>query len=223
MTPADRLAALDACALSDALDRLALPGCVTGLQARLPAVRISGRVHTVLLRPGPAPAGSRTVHLGCAAIEAAQRGEIIVVSQPPGIDCGCWGGVLSRAAAAAGVAGVIADGLVRDIDEACALSFPIFCRGYTARTARGRVHEEATDVPVEISGTSVQPGDYVLADGSGIVFVSERDLDGVLSAAEVIVAREAQMIARIAAGDPPSQVLDARYEHMLKDNGKHQP
>jgi 4-hydroxy-4-methyl-2-oxoglutarate aldolase len=212
-----KLARLDTCVLSDALDKMSLTGCVTGLVAAIPGRIISGRVHTVKLAAGTGPAGSATPrHLGTTAIEACAAGEVIVVEQRTGIEAGCWGGILSRGAHARGIAGVVADGLVRDVDEARELGFPLFCRGFTARTARGRVHEAATDVPVRIGDVDVSPGDYVVADSSAAVFIQASRVEEVVRVAGSIAAREAAMAARIAAGDPISVVMGADYEHMLR-------
>ena len=71
---AARLAAFDCCALSDALDSLALTGAVTGLIATSPGQRIAGRVHTVKLAAGKPPAGAPARHLCAAAIDASERG-----------------------------------------------------------------------------------------------------------------------------------------------------
>ncbi|HTT03045.1 MAG TPA: RraA family protein [Steroidobacteraceae bacterium] len=218
-----RLARLDACALSDALDTLRLNGCVSGLVAATSGVRITGRVHTVKLAAGPAPAdGTAPRHLGAAAIEACSIGDVIVVEQRTGIDAGCWGGILSRGAKLRGIAGIIAEGCVRDIDEARQLGLPIFCRGHTARTARGRVHELGTDVPVQVGDVTVHPGDYALADASGVVFVRPERLQEVLSAAEAIAAREAAMVLRLAAGEAITHVMGADYEHMLRTTHREQ-
>jgi len=211
-----RLAAYDCCTLSDALDRLGLSGCVSGLIADHAGRRIAGRVRTVRLATGPAPAGAPVRHLGAAAIDAASPGEIVVVEQPDGIDAGCWGGLLSRAAALKGIAGIVADGVVRDIDEIRELGLPVFSRGYTARTARGRVREAATDEPVRIGGVTVAPGSYVIADSSGVIFIQQADAERVLASAGEIAAREEAMIRRLEAGDSASTVLGANYEHMLK-------
>lgn len=212
-----RLARLDACAVSDAMDKLSLHGCVTGLVASIPGKRIAGRVHTVRLAAGAGPATNVTPrHLGTTAIEACAPGDVIVIEQRTGIDAGCWGGILSRGAHARGVAGVVAEGLARDVDEARELGFPLFCRGYTARTARGRVHEVATDEPVTIGDVEVRAGDYVVADSSAAVFIPAARVADVLDVAESIAAREAEMAARIDAGHPISAVMGASYEYMLK-------
>jgi 4-hydroxy-4-methyl-2-oxoglutarate aldolase len=215
---AGRLAALDACAVSDALDRLGLAGCVTGLAALSTPRRIAGRVRTVKLvakNAAPAAAGPPR-HLGTTAIEAAQAGEIIVVEQRSGIDAGSWGGILSLGAKLRGIAGVIADGPVRDVDEARGLDFPVYGRSATARTARDRIVEAGNDVPVTIGGITVNPGDYALADSSAVVFVAAAEAARVIDAAETIAGREAAMAEALRAGRRITEVMGAAYEHMLK-------
>ncbi|MXO66844.1 RraA family protein [Altericroceibacterium endophyticum] len=214
-----QLRALDACALSDALDKLGLSGCVSGLVASTPGVKIAGRVHTVKLAPGSPPEGSKPRHLGAAAIDASDAGEIIVMEQRTGIEAGSWGGILSRAAQYHGISGVIAEGLVRDIDEAREIGFPVFSRGFTARTARARVHEAATDVPVRVGDITVSPGDYAFADSSAVIFLPADQAAEVVETARMVAAREAEMTRRLAQGESASDVLGANYEYMLEARG----
>ncbi|MGY2491744.1 RraA family protein [Cupriavidus sp. CP313] len=211
-----RLRRLDCCAVSDALDKLQLPGVVTGLPQRSGAGRIAGRAITVKLGTGAPPAGPLR-HLGCTAIEEAGPDNIIVVEQRSGLEAGSWGGLLSLGAKVRGVAGVVADGPVRDIDEAIAFDFPVFSRGLTSFTARGRVVEKGTNVPVEIADVTVAGGDYVLADRSAVIFIAAGEIDRVLDTAEAIVLKEAAMSKAILAGTPIGQVMGGNYEHMLKD------
>jgi regulator of RNase E activity RraA len=215
MNALERLARLDSCAVSDALDKLALAGVVTGLQRLSTTRRIAGRAVTLKLGTGTTPAGPAR-HLGTGAIEACRPGDVVVVEQRSGIDAGSWGGILTLGAKMRGVCGVVADGPVRDIDEAISQDFPVFARACTARTARGRIVELATNGPVTIGEISVMPGDYVIADGSAVVFVRPENIERVLDAAELIAAREASMAAALRDGKPIGDVMDARYEHMLK-------
>jgi 4-hydroxy-4-methyl-2-oxoglutarate aldolase len=210
-----RLSRLDCCAVSDALDKLKLSGVVSGLPQLSGSGRIAGRVITVKLGTGTAPPGP-TRHLGTSAIETANSGDVIVVEQKSGVEAGSWGGILALGAKLRGVAGVVADGPVRDIDEAKSIDFPVFARGCTAHTARGRVVELATNGPVEIGTVTVNAGDYVIADGSGVVFIRPEDIERVLQAAESIAAREAAMAQALRAGRPISEVMGANYERMLK-------
>lgn len=219
-----RLRRLDACAVSDALDKLGLSGAVTGLTQRSGhdqgGGRIAGRAVTMKVGPGQAPPGPPK-HLGCAAIELAGPQDVIVVEQRSGIEAGCWGGLLTLGAKVRGVAGVVADGPLRDVDDAIAYGFPVWSRSLTSRTARGRVVELGTQVPVQLGDAqrevTVHPGDYVLADRSAVIVIAAADIERVLDAAEAIVAREAAMAKAILAGTPIGQVMGGAYEHMLKN------
>ena len=219
MTSADqnvaRLNRLDSCAVSDALDKLGLAGAVTGLLQLSAPRRIAGRVVTVKLGAGTPPPGT-VRHLGTTAVEASQPGDVIVIEQRSGIDAGSWGGILTLGAKLRGVAGVIADGPVRDIDEARGYDFPVFARSCTARTARGRIVELGTNVPVQIGDVQVRAGDYVIADASAVVFIRAEDIAAVIEAAEFIAGREAAMAASLRGGSPITEVMGANYEHLLK-------
>jgi 4-hydroxy-4-methyl-2-oxoglutarate aldolase len=212
----ERLLRLDCCAVSDALDKLQLSGVVSGLPQLAGSGRIAGRAITMKLGIGIAPPGPAR-HLGTTAIEAANPGDIIVIEQRSGVEAGSWGGILALGAKLRGIAGVIADGPVRDIDEARSFDFPVFARACTARTARGRVVELATIGPVEIGTVTVNSGDYVVADGSGVIFIKPEHIERVLQAAESIAAREAAMAEALRAGRPITEVMGANYEHMLKE------
>lgn len=210
-----RLKKLDCCAVSDALDKLHLKGAVTGIGQLSSSRRIAGRILTVKLGVGEAPAG-KPRHVSTTAIEAAQPGDIIVVEQHSGVNAASWGGILSLGAKLRGIAGVIAEGPVRDIDEARQHDFPVFGGGVTTFTARGRLVELATGGPITVCGVSVDPGDYAIADGSGVVFIAAENIERVLATAEEIFAREAAMAQALREGKPITEVMGANYENMLR-------
>ena len=212
-----RLNRLDSCAVSDALDKLGLKGAVTGIQRLSTDRRISGRVVTVKLEKDDGrTAASR--HLGTTAIEAAQPGDVIVVEQRTGMDAASWGGNLSLGAKLRGVAGVIIDGPTRDMDEATRLRFHRSSRSdHTSRTARGRIVETGTNVPITVG------------DVHGVARRLRRrrwqrrrvrggraTSTGVLDAAEAIARRERAMVDALLEGTPISQVMGKSYETMLK-------
>ncbi|MSP94114.1 MAG: RraA family protein [Alphaproteobacteria bacterium] len=211
-----RLRKLDACAVSDALDRLKLGSVIGGVPLQSGQGRIAGRVVTVKLGVGAPPAG-KPRHLGTTAVEASGPDDVIVVEQRSGIDCGSWGGLLSLGASLRNVAGVLCDGPLRDVDEARALNFPIFARKLTARTGRGRVVELGTNVPIQFESATVNPGDYALADSSAVIFIATADIARVLEAAEEIAAKEAAMADALRRGEPISQVMGGNYERMISN------
>jgi len=209
-----RLEQLDACAVSDALDSVGLKGAHSGLPRRSTRKRIAGTVQTVKLH-AMAPVGGSKRHLGTAAIEASDDMTVIVVEQRTGIDCAGWGGVLANAANVKGVRGVIMEGPARDVDEYEEIGFPVFSRYTTPHTARGRVWEEAFGIPVQVGDAIVQPGDYVIADGSGVVFIPAPRIDEILAIAETVAHKERLMTQDVLAGKPVSVVMGTNYENML--------
>ena len=216
-----RLEVLDSCVVSDALDRLGLHQAVTGLAPMWACPRVAGPVRTVELRRlgagETAPAGP---HLGTRAIEASTPGDVVVVAHQGRSDSAGWGGLLSTAAVVAGIRGVLVDGACRDVDEAAELRLPLYARSATSVTARGRTVEAASGGPVDVAGVSVNEGDLVLADRSGVVFVPHQAAEEVISLAEELADEEAKMRSALLGGVAVSAVLGRRYETLLADTGE---
>lgn len=208
-----RLAKLDSCAVSDALDRLGLKGATTGVHPAWPCPRICGRSVTMKLKPAGLEQSKH--HLGTAAITAAQAGDVIVVDNG-GRAISAWGGLLSLAAKLKGIRGVIVDGACRDVDESRELEFPVFARASVPMTARGRIVEESCNTEIQFAGVQVHPGELVIADGSGVVFIPRAKENEVLHAAEEIAAREAAMAEEIRKGRTLTEVLGLNYETMTR-------
>lgn len=206
MTKLGRLRALDSCAVSDALDTLGLPGAVTGIGPLWPVTApVTGRVRTVLA--GPRRSDRPAQHIAAAAIEAAGPGDVLVIANAGRADVSCWGGILTLAARRRGIAGVVIDGACRDIAESAEQGFPVFGRAVVPVSARGRIVQLAMDEPVDIAAVTVSPGDAVLADVNGVVFIQAGSLDRVVLLAERITARERQMADAILAGQPVTEVM----------------
>jgi len=216
----ERLGRLDSCVVSDALDALGLDGVLTGIAPRWEGARAFGRAVTMELAEGPAPADLPKVHLGVRAISRCGPGDVIVIGNGGRIGMGSWGGLLSVGALAQGVGGVVTDGACRDVDEARDLHFPVFARGATARTARGRVHEVSCGEEILIGSVMVRTGDLVLADGSAAVVIAAGTADEVLTKAEEIMAKETAMVDEIRTGASLATVLGVRYEDMLSGTGE---
>lgn len=212
----ERLATLDVCSVSDAMDALGIEGAVSDLMPLWEGARVVGRARTVRLAQGPAPQGAPVVHLGAAAIETSSPGDVIVIDNAGRTGMGAWGGLLSLAASLHGVGGVVVNGACRDVDEARELRFPTFAHRSVQRTARGRVHEVATGEPIELVGIRVATGDIIMADGSGVVCVPAARAADVVARAEQIRDREREMQRALTAGTPVSKVLGGDYEGMLE-------
>ena len=210
----NRLAKLDTCAVSDALDRLGLKGAVLGLRPLWPCPRIVGRAVTVKIKPAGLQKPKQ--HLCTPAIAAATASDVIVIDHGGRIDVAAWGGLLSLAAQVKKIRGVIVDGAARDVDESRELEFPVFGRGAVQVTARGRVMQESFNEEIECAGVQVHPGDLVIADMSGVVFIPRAKEQEVLTQAEALAASEQRMAEAIRTGRSVVEVMETLgYEAML--------
>jgi 4-hydroxy-4-methyl-2-oxoglutarate aldolase len=209
-----RLSRLDSCAVSDALDRLGLKGAVLGIRPLWPCPRIAG--HCVTVKIAPVGLERPKQHLCTPAIAAAAPSDVIVVDNGGRTDVAAWGGLLSLAAKLKQIGGVIVDGACRDIDESRELGFPVFARAPVQVTARGRIMQQSFNERIQFAGVEVNPGDLVLADGSGAVFIPRAKEEEVIAEAEALTRREAAMGEAIRGGRSIVEVMETLgYEAML--------
>lgn len=210
-----RLAKLDTCAASDALDRLGLRGATIGIRPVWPCARIVGRAVTCKIKP--AGLEKSKVHLGTPAIEAAKESDIIVVDNGGRPDVSAWGGLLSLASKQKQLSGVVIDGACRDVDESRDVGFPVYARAVVPVTARGRIMQDGINQEIQCGGVQVHPGDLVIADGSGVVIIPSSRAEEVVSEAEKIAAHEAKMAEAVRSGRSVMEIMETLgYESMLR-------
>jgi regulator of RNase E activity RraA len=203
----------DTCLVSDALEKLGLPPGMGTIRRLTTKRRVFGPAITVQLDHFKGDVSKR--HLCAAAVGLAKPGDVIVISHRARDDCAGWGGLLSTSASLKSVSGIVVDGLVRDVDESEELGLPVFARGATPVTARGRVVEVSTNQPLSIEGVTVAPGDYVLADGSGVVFIPKDRLLDLLRTARELQGFEDGIRAAVGAGQAIGDVMNKSYETAL--------
>ncbi len=211
VTRVAHLRKLDVCAVSDALDMLNSSGVTTVVAPMWPITGVvAGVVRTV--QAGPSSPGGPADHIGAAAVDASGPEHVLIIANGGRRDVSCWGGLLSQAAQRNGIAGVVIDGACRDIAESEALGFPVLARRAVPVSARGRIVQISMDEPVDFAGLLIVGGDYVIADRTGVAFVSAERIDRVLQLAELIAKREAAMSEEVTAGRPVRAVMhDSRF------------
>lgn len=212
----ERLMKLSTTNVSDALDALGYRGATYGVHPMYEgAAKIAGSAVTVRMTAAGETKGK--VHLGIRAIEAAEAGDVVVVDNGGRLDTSCWGGILANGAQRKGISGVVIDGACRDVDDYVQIGFPVYARGAVVATARGRIMEESTNGMIQFGGVQVRPGDGVLADRSGVVFIPAEHLEQVLAKAEELWQKEEAMVADLLAGMSSLEVDQKySYESMLK-------
>ncbi|MFC5430908.1 RraA family protein [Paraburkholderia denitrificans] len=141
------------------------------------------------------PGDNLAIHV---AMEKAPRGSVLVISTG-GFVAGYWGEVLTVAAEAAGVAGLVIDGGVRDIAALTARRFPVFARGISMR---GTIKASVPSVgqPISFTGTPVAAGDLVLADDDGVLVIPAAQVHATLTKGQARAAREAGIMERLREG-----------------------
>lgn len=100
------------------------------------------------------------------------------------------------------LAGVLADGRLRDFHQLADYDFATYCRGETTRWGGDVLRPFQANVPVVISGVGIIPGQFVLADASGVVVIPERQVEEVLEEAGRVHGEDARCVNEIRAEDP---------------------
>jgi 4-hydroxy-4-methyl-2-oxoglutarate aldolase len=172
------------------------------IRAAWPGAAACGRALTV--RTGPED--NLAIHL---ALLQAAPGDVLVVDAHA-LPCGYWGEVLAVAAQAKGVAGLVIDGGVRDVNRLAAIGFPAFARFVsvrrTAKTVSGEIGE-----PVLVGGRQVASGDMVIADADGVVVLPAALVDATTAAGEARVAKEDGWMEQLRAGRTTIDLLGLRH------------
>ncbi|MFZ2058825.1 MAG: RraA family protein [Acidimicrobiales bacterium] len=132
------------------------------------------------------------------AVGAAAAGHVVVADVGGGA-FGHWGEVLAVAAQARGIAGLVVDGGVRDIDQMCRLGFPVFSR---SNSVRGTTKLFAGELGVDIvlGGVPVSTGDLVVGDTDGLVIVPRSHVSAVLDYADRRAAEERAIMEALRVG-----------------------
>lgn len=124
-----------------------------------------------------------------AAIGMVEPGEILVIDARAHKDTAVWGGIMTRAAMQRGIAGLVVDGAVRDVDEIRELGFSTFAIA-TSPAGPSKGFGGVIDGIIACAMCPVKPGDIVLGDADGVTVVPlERQAD-ILKASQEKIAQE---------------------------------
>lgn len=143
------------------------------------------------------------------AIYVAQPGDVLVVHVSGAYEFGYWGEIMSCAAKARGLGGLVIDGCVRDGAILADFGLPVFARGLCIRGtgkdfgARGWVNH-----PTLFDDLAVHPGDLVVGDTDGVVVIPRERAAEVVEAAAQREAKEAAVLFRIRAGERTLEVYN---------------
>jgi len=170
----------------------ALPSAIKPLD---PDMRLCAPAFPVLMPPGD----NLWVH---RAVYAAAPGEVLVVNVQDGFEHGYWGEILTVAAMARGLAGLVISGGVRDSQQLIGLGWPVFservCITGTVKDPQGL---GSLGEPITIGGIAIARGDLVVGDADGVVVIPASRIDEVVEASQKREDAEAAYMDRLRAGE----------------------
>lgn len=108
------------------------------------------------------------------AVDACRADDVLIAAAGGSMRSGIWGELLSTAARNSGCVGAIVDGAVRDVPKMRAMGFAVFARGRSIYDSLHRQRVVDVDIPIEIDGVKIDPGDLVIADEDGVVFIPQK-------------------------------------------------
>ncbi|KVA10809.1 dimethylmenaquinone methyltransferase [Burkholderia latens] len=171
------------------------------IHALLSNVKVVGRAVTLQLHDADALAVNQ-------ALAYLDPGDVLVIDMRGDHTHAPVGAVTACAAACAGAEAIVVDGAVTDILELRETKLPVFARGTslltTKRVGTGR---SQFNVPVRCGGALVKPGDLVLADDNGVMFIDTATARRVVEDALASDQAEPNTLARLRAGEPVARVL----------------
>jgi 4-hydroxy-4-methyl-2-oxoglutarate aldolase len=184
-----RLLEMDVSALSDA-DKT-LPVVDPGVRAVVPDVRMAGPAFTVVAEDDHLPVMS--------ALAEAEPGDVLVIATNGGSRA-VFGELFATEARRRGLAGIVADGLCRDVRGLRAIGLPAFARGATPRSGTV-VSRAAHGATIVCGGVEVSPGDIVFGDDDGLLIAPAERIAAALETAELIGRSERGILAAQARGE----------------------
>lgn len=198
----EMLEGIDSGMFADALDTLGSDGSMTGLTPVSAGKRFYGPALTVRMLVGtPGAFSADEIALG-KILEQAKEGDVIVVDIG-GAPIAVWGELTTIAAEALGVAGLVVDGAVRDVDIIREHGFPVVSRHIVPRAGKTRLRIGSVgEEPVTVGGVTVWPGDFVFADDTGVVVVPRAIYDQTLNEIRKIKTKEDAFKEGLAEGLP---------------------
>jgi 3-hexulose-6-phosphate synthase/6-phospho-3-hexuloisomerase len=183
--------------ISDAMHR---KGAMAGIFSVCGNVKMAGRAVTVQTLAGD---WAKPVE----AIDVAKKGEVIVISNDGVTDVAPWGELATESCRTRGIAGVVIDGAVRDVDDIRAMKFPLFAKAVVPNAGEPKGFGEI-NAEIRCAGQYVRPGDWIIGDESGVVVVPQERAYEIARRALEVRKNEERIREEIRRGSTLSEVAE---------------
>ncbi|WP_456328131.1 3-hexulose-6-phosphate synthase [Archaeoglobus sp.] len=140
------------------------------------------------------------------AIDVAKEGEVIVI-KCSGDSSAVWGELATRSCMNKGIAGVIVDGAVRDVDDIVRLDFPVFAKKVVPNAGEPKGFGEI-NVKIVCGGVEVNPGDWIIADDNGVMVLPKRRAYEIAKRALEVKKHEDRIRAEIEGGKTLAEIVE---------------
>ncbi len=197
--------------ISDALDRLRMPGSAFGIAPLQNGQRMIGRAYTIQYVPAGSPPGTVGDY-----IDDVEPGGVVVLDNDGRRDCTVWGDILTAVSISRKIAGTVIHGVCRDVSRALENHYPIYSCGRFMRTGKDRVEVSGIQVPVSLGDVKVKPGDLIIGDDDGIVVVAQEHEAKVLEVAREIAELEDNIVAEALGGSTLRAAREKYGYHQLQ-------
>ena len=210
----ERYKKLDTTCVSDAMDKLGIPGGLLGIKSVHPGKRICGTAYTVHY----VPCGQEKGTVG-DFLDEVEPGQVVVIDNAGRDYCTVWGDIMSVTAKMKNIEGTLIDGVCRDLPALLESGYAVFSKGYYMVTGKDRVEVDAVQVPVSVSGIQIRPGDIIIGDDTGAVAVPYSCAAKVADVAETIDATERRIVELVKQGIPLKEARKQTGYHHLQTRG----
>ncbi len=187
----------------DAMQILGIPsGVVVGLRPlSLDQRRAAGFARTIKQMHRKQSAEGKSLARHSKVIdEGLNPGDMLVIDVGGRTDVCTGGGMLALRAKIRGAVGYVINGCLRDLKEIIDLDFPVHLIGGSPVKSSPALETVGVDIPVEIGGVQINPGDLVLTDDTGIVVIPVAVAEAVLKKAQEIQEAEDRLAAMVRSG-----------------------
>jgi regulator of RNase E activity RraA len=201
--------------ISDALDRLRMPGSAFGIAPLQNGQKLIGRAYTIQYVPAGTPPGTVGDY-----IDDVEPGQVVVLDNQGRRDCTVWGDILTAVAHARGVGGTVIHGVCRDVYRALENHYPIYSCGRFMRTGKDRVEVSGMNVPVALGDMRVRPGDLIIGDDDGVLVIQREFEEKVYEVAIEIAELEDHIVDEALTGTPLREArIKYGYHQLQRSNG----
>ena len=189
---------------SDELDKMGYPNQVISGMKLNNGKKMYGEAKTVYIET--VKTDNENIRMGLGFLGTLGAGDILCVEGSE--DFAYFGELMTRLSTRQGINGVVIGGFTRDNHYTNKASLPIFAQGYSPKDIKGRGRVQATNVPIQVDGRTISPGDFIFGDCDGVVIVPKAVREELESRIKNVLQNERNIVEDIRNGKSVEYILE---------------